>query len=89
MWYVLGWKFRRTRRPGAAGGREKVENRLANETSPYLLQHKDNPVDWYPGDEDALKRAREEGKPLLLRVGDSACHWADAMERDPVEHEAA
>jgi uncharacterized protein len=62
-----------------------VANRLANETSPYLLQHKDNPVDWYPWGEEALKRAREEDKPILLSVGYSACHWCHVMERESFE----
>jgi len=62
-----------------------VANRLANETSPYLLQHKDNPVDWYPWGEEALKRARDEDKPLLLSVGYSACHWCHVMERESFE----
>jgi len=62
-----------------------MTNRLANETSPYLLQHKDNPVDWYPWGEEALKRAREEDKPLLLSVGYSACHWCHVMERESFE----
>jgi uncharacterized protein len=62
-----------------------VANRLASETSPYLLQHKDNPVDWYPWGEEALKRAREEDKPLLLSVGYSACHWCHVMERESFE----
>jgi uncharacterized protein YyaL (SSP411 family) len=62
-----------------------VANRLTNETSPYLLQHKDNPVDWYPWGEEALKRAREEDKPVLLSVGYSACHWCHVMERETFE----
>jgi uncharacterized protein YyaL (SSP411 family) len=62
-----------------------MANRLAKETSPYLLQHKDNPVDWYPWGEEALKRAREEDKPLLLSVGYSACHWCHVMERESFE----
>jgi len=62
-----------------------VANRLANETSPYLLQHKDNPVDWYPWGEEALKRARDEDKPVLLSVGYSACHWCHVMERESFE----
>jgi uncharacterized protein len=65
--------------------REAVANRLANETSPYLLQHKDNPVDWYPWGEEALKRAREEDRPILLSVGYSACHWCHVMERESFE----
>ena len=64
-----------------------MANRLANETSPYLLQHKDNPVDWYPWGEEALKRAREEDRPILLSVGYSACHWCHVMERESFEDE--
>ena len=62
-------------------------NRLAQETSPYLLQHKDNPVDWYPWGEEALERARAEDKPILLSVGYSACHWCHVMERESFEDE--
>jgi hypothetical protein len=64
-----------------------MANRLANETSPYLLQHKDNPVDWYPWGEEALKKAREEDRPILLSVGYSACHWCHVMERESFEDE--
>jgi uncharacterized protein YyaL (SSP411 family) len=64
-----------------------MANRLANETSPYLLQHKDNPVDWYPWGEEALGRARDEDKPILLSVGYSACHWCHVMERESFEDE--
>src|SRR5919108_9231 len=62
-----------------------MANRLANETSPYLLQHKDNPVDWYPWGEEALARAREEDRPILLSIGYSACHWCHVMERESFE----
>ena len=65
-----------------------MANRLANETSPYLLQHKDNPVDWYPWGEEALERARAEEKPILLSIGYSACHWCHVMERESFEDEA-
>ena len=65
-----------------------MANRLAQETSPYLLQHKDNPVDWYPWGEEALRRAREEDRPILLSVGYSACHWCHVMERESFEDEA-
>ncbi len=65
-----------------------MANRLAQETSPYLLQHKDNPVDWYPWGEEALRKAREEDKPVLLSVGYSACHWCHVMERESFEDEA-
>jgi hypothetical protein len=64
-----------------------MSNRLAGETSPYLLQHKDNPVDWYPWGEEALARAREEDKPILLSIGYSACHWCHVMERESFEDE--
>jgi uncharacterized protein len=63
-------------------------NRLAHETSPYLLQHKDNPVDWYPWGEEALERARREDKPLLVSIGYSACHWCHVMEHESFEDAA-
>src|SRR5215218_9581812 len=62
-------------------------NRLADETSPYLLQHKDNPVDWYPWGDEAFARAREQDKPLLVSIGYSACHWCHVMERESFEDE--
>jgi uncharacterized protein YyaL (SSP411 family) len=62
-----------------------MANRLAQETSPYLLQHGDNPVDWYPWGEEALARARELDRPILLSVGYSACHWCHVMERESFE----
>jgi uncharacterized protein len=62
-------------------------NRLANETSPYLLQHADNPVDWYPWGEEALARAREEDRPILLSIGYAACHWCHVMEHESFEDE--
>ena len=65
-----------------------MPNRLAQETSPYLLQHRDNPVDWFPWGEEALARAREEDKPLLVSIGYSACHWCHVMERESFEDEA-
>jgi uncharacterized protein YyaL (SSP411 family) len=60
-------------------------NRLADETSPYLLQHKDNPVHWQPWDEQALAEARREDKPILVSIGYSACHWCHVMERESFE----
>ncbi|MBI2491918.1 MAG: thioredoxin domain-containing protein [Candidatus Rokubacteria bacterium] len=63
-----------------------MPNRLARETSPYLLQHKDNPVDWYAWGEEAFARARAEDKPVLLSVGYSACHWCHVMEHESFEN---
>jgi uncharacterized protein YyaL (SSP411 family) len=63
-------------------------NRLAQETSPYLLQHADNPVEWQPWGQEALDRARAEGKPLLVSIGYSACHWCHVMERESFDDEA-
>ena len=60
-------------------------NRLAEETSPYLLQHADNPVDWYPWGDEALTRAREEDRPILLSIGYAACHWCHVMEHESFE----
>jgi uncharacterized protein YyaL (SSP411 family) len=60
-------------------------NRLADEPSPYLLQHAHNPVDWYPWGEEALERARLEDRPILLSVGYAACHWCHVMERESFE----
>ncbi|HET9317536.1 MAG TPA: aldo/keto reductase [Vicinamibacteria bacterium] len=62
-------------------------NRLAGSTSPYLLQHAHNPVDWHPWGEEALARARAEDKPILLSIGYSACHWCHVMERESFENE--
>ena len=60
-------------------------NRLASETSPYLLQHADNPVDWYPWGDEAFARARDEDRPILLSVGYAACHWCHVMEHESFE----
>src|SRR6185312_8228755 len=65
-----------------------MANRLASETSPYLLQHRDNPVDWYPWGTEALDRARSEDLPILLSVGYSACHWCHVMAHESFEDEA-
>ena len=65
----------------------KHTNRLIHETSPYLLQHAHNPVDWYPWGEEALERAKREQKPILLSIGYSACHWCHVMERESFENE--
>ena len=63
-----------------------MSNRLALETSPYLLQHRDNPVDWYPWGEQALSRARELDRPILLSIGYAACHWCHVMEHESFEN---
>jgi uncharacterized protein YyaL (SSP411 family) len=62
-----------------------MPNRLANETSPYLLQHADNPVDWYPWSEEALEKAMAEDKPIFLSIGYSACHWCHVMAHESFE----
>ncbi|MHC4920358.1 MAG: DUF255 domain-containing protein, partial [Planctomycetota bacterium] len=63
-------------------------NRLAKETSPYLLQHKHNPVDWYPWGKEALAAAKKQNKPIFLSIGYSACHWCHVMEKESFENEA-
>ena len=62
-----------------------MPNHLANENSPYLLQHAENPVDWYPWSEEALEKARSEDKPIFLSVGYAACHWCHVMEHESFE----
>ena len=64
-----------------------MSNRLANETSPYLLQHKDNPVDWYPWGNEAFARAAREDKPIFLSIGYSACHWCHVLAHESFEDE--
>jgi len=66
---------------------KKKLNRLSKEKSPYLLQHADNPVDWYPWGEEAFKKAREEGKLIFLSIGYSTCHWCHVMEHESFENE--
>src|SRR3954462_3695671 len=65
----------------------KYTNRLIHESSPYLLQHAHNPVDWYPWGDAAFEKARAENKPVLLSIGYSACHWCHVMERESFENE--
>jgi len=65
-----------------------MTNHLADQTSPYLLQHANNPVDWYPWGEEALNRARAEDKPIFLSIGYTACHWCHVMERESFEDES-
>ncbi len=64
-----------------------MSNRLINETSPYLLQHAHNPVDWYPWGQEAFERAKAEDKPVLVSIGYAACHWCHVMERESFENE--
>jgi uncharacterized protein YyaL (SSP411 family) len=68
---------------------KKYTNHLINETSPYLLQHAHNPVDWYPWSEEAFAKAKAEDKPVLVSIGYSACHWCHVMEHESFEDEAA
>ncbi len=67
---------------------DRPANRLRHETSPYLLQHAHNPVDWYPWGPEALQRARDEDRPIFLSIGYSACHWCHVMERESFEDPA-
>ncbi len=69
-------------------GEPSVPNRLASESSPYLLQHKDNPVDWYPWGDEAFDRAQRENKPVFVSIGYAACHWCHVMERESFENES-
>ena len=62
-----------------------IINRLSKETSPYLQQHAENPVDWYPWGENALEKAKSENKPILLSIGYSACHWCHVMAHESFE----
>src|SRR3954447_20319173 len=71
--------------PMSAPTADRPTNRLAGETSPYLLQHAHNPVDWYPWGPDALSRAEVEDRPIFLSIGYSACHWCHVMEHECFE----
>ncbi|HQL83769.1 MAG TPA: thioredoxin domain-containing protein, partial [Spirochaetota bacterium] len=76
--------------PSSHGERNvKKENRLGGEKSPYLLQHRHNPVDWYPWGEEAFARARAKDLPVFLSIGYSTCHWCHVMERESFENEEA
>src|SRR5688572_18086110 len=75
--------------PGDPAMQTKLEpkaNRLAKESSPYLLQHAHNPVDWYPWGDEAFARAKKEDKPVFLSIGYSTCHWCHVMERESFEN---
>src|SRR4029079_11690677 len=79
-----GWTWRGYHPPVT----DRTPNRLAGETSPYLLQHAHNPVDWYPWGPEALDRARATDRPIFLSIGYAACHWCHVMERESFEDEA-
>jgi uncharacterized protein len=87
----MGWPHHfieaRDVKPCRRGSLKWMTNRLAEETSPYLLQHRDNPVDWLPWGPEALGQAAQEDKPILLSIGYSACHWCHVMERESFEDE--
>jgi uncharacterized protein YyaL (SSP411 family) len=84
---VRGSKFACTEHEAEQFMNEKHTNHLIKETSPYLLQHAHNPVDWYPWGEEALEKARSADKPILVSIGYSACHWCHVMERESFEDE--
>jgi hypothetical protein len=67
--------------------RTPMSNHLARETSPYLLQHKDNPVDWYAWGPEALEKSKSEDRPIFLSIGYSACHWCHVMEHESFEND--
>ena len=81
-----GKRYRGSCTPGLER-ENRMPNHLINETSPYLLQHAHNPVEWYPWGEEALQRAHAEDKPILLSIGYSACHWCHVMERESFENQ--
>jgi uncharacterized protein YyaL (SSP411 family) len=83
----LGPRYRPRTRHLRAGGGPRYTNRLIRESSPYLLQHAHNPVNWYPWSEEAFERAKKEGKPIFLSVGYSTCHWCHVMEHESFEDE--
>ncbi len=75
-------------RPSFIQSTIQMTNRLANSSSPYLLQHADNPVDWYPWGEEALKKAKDEDKPIIVSIGYSSCHWCHVMAHESFEDSA-
>ncbi len=86
--FWTGRMLGRKRSATTRGVPRTMANRLADETSPYLLQHANNPVDWYPWGEEALQKARDEDKVILLSVGYSACHWCHVMAHESFENDA-
>jgi uncharacterized protein YyaL (SSP411 family) len=85
LWAALASPFERN---GALHSGPNGSNRLAQEKSPYLLQHAHNPVDWYPWGDEAFAKARREGKPIFLSIGYSTCHWCHVMERESFENDS-
>ena len=87
LWWLLATSLSpgvadEPQQPGGAGAAARPANRLAKETSPYLLLHSHNPVDWYPWGDEALEKARREKKPIFLSIGYSSCYWCHVMERE-------
>ncbi len=80
-------RFRHLMEPMTAAASDRRQNRLAQETSPYLQQHKTNPVDWWPWGPDALRQAKQSNKPILLSIGYAACHWCHVMAHESFEDE--
>ncbi|MBT8495169.1 MAG: thioredoxin domain-containing protein, partial [Deltaproteobacteria bacterium] len=80
-----GPEYRPRTRHKRSNGRAKYVNRLILENSPYLIQHAHNPVNWYPWGKEALDTARELGRPILLSIGYSTCHWCHVMEEESFE----
>src|ERR1700694_1414220 len=72
--------------PATQGSKPRYTNRLAKETSPYLLMHAHNPVDWYPWGPEAFAKAKKEGKLVFLSIGYSSCYWCHVMERESFEN---
>src|SRR5882724_5316819 len=81
-------RARRSRMSTVEPSRARFTNRLSRETSPYLLQHAHNPVDWYPWGDEAFEAARAQNKPIFLSVGYSTCYWCHVMERQCFENES-
>ena len=82
----LGWQAEGAK-DSSVDIKKQYQNRLINEKSPYLLQHADNPVDWYPWGKDAFEKAQKEDKPIFLSIGYSTCHWCHVMEHESFENE--
>src|SRR5947209_8866886 len=85
VWTALGCAAE-TEPPAARANKDRPTNRLARESSPYLLQHAHNPMDWYPWGPEAFDKARKEGKLVFLSIGYSSCYWCHVMERESFEN---